>query len=297
MSFSGTALKNLFSKPATTEYPAVPKEYPERTRGHVEVNIEECLLCGLCMRNCPPRAITVDKKSLTWSIERFDCIQCGYCVERCPKKCLKIVPGYTKPEAAKHSEEFTKPITEKMQAEAARKKIPKANLQECVFCTLCAKKCPAEALNVNREEKSWILNEETCIGCGLCASNCPKKCIIIEEEGIMHEYHKAVAWVEQANQEAAQKRASKVMALNVTFGESSGYSPEVVKNYFDEAAKGTLCEGAKFHVTTTRSTLKCPNCKEEFEKKLLDYRCPKCGAEGNPTESGNEVTLDSIECE
>ena len=32
----------------------------------------------------------------------------------------------------------------------------------------------------------------------------------------------------------------------------------------------------------------------EFEKKLLDYRCPKCGTEGNPTESGNEVLLTGI---
>ncbi|MDD3238585.1 MAG: hydrogenase/urease maturation nickel metallochaperone HypA [Lachnospira sp.] len=113
----------------------------------------------------------------------------------------------------------------------------------------------------------------------------------------MHEYHKAVAWVEEACKQAEEKNAKKVTALNVTFGESSGYSPEVVKNYFDEAAVGTICEGAKFHVTVTRSMLKCPACGEVFEKKLLDYKCPNCGVEGNPTESGNEVTLDGIEVE
>lgn len=113
----------------------------------------------------------------------------------------------------------------------------------------------------------------------------------------MHEYHKAVEWVEQANREAKERGASKVTALNVTFGESSGYSPEVVKNYFDEAAAGTACEGAVFHVTVTRSSLKCPACGEVFEKQLLNYKCPKCGAEGNPTESGQEVLLNSVECE
>ena len=113
----------------------------------------------------------------------------------------------------------------------------------------------------------------------------------------MHEYHKAVAWVEQATAEAAQKGAKKVTAINTIFGESSGYSPEVVKNYFNEAAVGTACEGAEFKVTVTRSMLKCPECGEVFEKKLLDYKCPKCGIEGNPTESGNEVELDSVEFE
>ena len=97
MSFTGTALKNLFSKPATTAYPFEPAQYPERTRGHVEINENNCILCGMCMRSCPPGAIKVDRPGLTWTINRFDCIQCGYCVEKCPKKCLSIVPGYQTP--------------------------------------------------------------------------------------------------------------------------------------------------------------------------------------------------------
>lgn len=113
----------------------------------------------------------------------------------------------------------------------------------------------------------------------------------------MHEYHKAVEWVEKANALAKERGASKVTSLKVTFGEASDYSPEVVKNYFDEAAEGTPCEGAKFDVTITRCMLMCPNCGRLFEKKLLEYRCPDCKAEGNPTDSGNEVELNDIECE
>ena len=33
MDFTGFALKNLFSKPATKNYPAEPAVYPERSRG------------------------------------------------------------------------------------------------------------------------------------------------------------------------------------------------------------------------------------------------------------------------
>lgn len=118
MSFTGTVLKNLFSKPATTKYPAVPKEYPERTRGHVEIDIENCILCGMCMRSCPPRAIQVDRAGSKWSIERFDCIQCGYCVEKCPKKCLKIVPGYTEPQQKKSRFVVDKPVPEAVPEKA-----------------------------------------------------------------------------------------------------------------------------------------------------------------------------------
>lgn len=109
MFFTKQALKNLFSGPATTAYPDVKKEYPERARGHVENRIENCIFCGMCMRSCPPGAITVVRGAQegTWTINRFDCVQCGYCVEKCPKKCLSIVPGYQTPGPEKYDETLT----------------------------------------------------------------------------------------------------------------------------------------------------------------------------------------------
>lgn len=111
MAFTKTAMRNLFSKPVTTSYPAVPKEYPERTRGHVSNNIEDCIFCGMCMRSCPPGAIQVvrdvAKEEGTWTINRFDCIQCANCVEKCPKKCLSITPGYQTPGPEKYTETLT----------------------------------------------------------------------------------------------------------------------------------------------------------------------------------------------
>jgi len=117
MIFTRTMLKNLFSKPATRPYPFVPREYPERSRGHIEIEIEKCIFCGLCSKNCPPRAIKVDRQAGTWEIERFDCIQCGYCTLKCPKKCLAIVPEYPEPEGEKTVDMFTKPAEEPKEAE------------------------------------------------------------------------------------------------------------------------------------------------------------------------------------
>lgn len=168
MRFAGTALKNLFSKPVTTSYPSQPYEYHERTRGHIEVDFENCTLCSLCARVCPPRAIEVDKRSGNWSINNFDCIQCGYCVEKCVKKCLRIVPGYTAPDAEKKIMALHKEV---------EKKYPVMNAELCVYCTLCDKKCPVQAITVDRPNKTWELNKQNCIGCGLCEKNCPKKCI------------------------------------------------------------------------------------------------------------------------
>ncbi len=107
INFTKTALRNLFRKPATRNYPAVPREYPVRTRGSIGIDINTCIFCGLCSKKCPTSAIEVDRSAATWSIRRFGCIQCGACVEVCPKKCLVMQNAYTDPGAEKRVDLFT----------------------------------------------------------------------------------------------------------------------------------------------------------------------------------------------
>jgi len=106
LSFSKTVFHNLFSKPATRNYPQVPRIYPERTRGQIGIKIDDCIFCGICSRKCPTGAIAVVRETKNWSIKRFGCIQCGECVGVCPKKCLTMLQTYTAPNATKTVEEF-----------------------------------------------------------------------------------------------------------------------------------------------------------------------------------------------
>ena len=174
---AGRVLRNLFRKPATVQYPFQPAEYPERMRGHVEIQISSCICCGLCARSCPSTAIKVDRAAGTWTIDRFDCVQCGSCVAACPKKCLNMAKGYTEPGVAKKSETFIKPKEEQPAAAASGGGKPSVDVEKCVYCTLCAKKCPQEAILVDRKEKIWKLDEEKGVQCGICASACPKHAI------------------------------------------------------------------------------------------------------------------------
>lgn len=178
MDFTFTALKNLFSKPATGQYPAVPKTYPEKSRGHVEINIDDCIMCGICSRKCMSSAIKVDRQNKTWTIERMGCVQCQACVNACPKKCLTMAPGYTEPSAEKKVDTYSQPIAEPAQkadeGSASTGKIVN-DMSKCILCGLCARKCPQTCITVDRKDtKTWTINRDECVQCGACIDACIK---------------------------------------------------------------------------------------------------------------------------
>jgi ech hydrogenase subunit F len=53
---------------------------------------------------------------------------------------------------------------------------------QCIHCGACARRCPAAAIVVGREPKSWKIDNFACVTCGLCARVCPKKCLRMEDE-------------------------------------------------------------------------------------------------------------------
>ena len=56
---------------------------------------------------------------------------------------------------------------------------PVQDPSKCIYCTLCARNCPAGALTVDRKAKTWVLDEDLCIACGTCQGACPKDAIIM----------------------------------------------------------------------------------------------------------------------
>lgn len=85
-----TVIANLFSKPATRNYPFDVRENFANTRGELVNDIERCIFCGSCQRKCPSQCITVskDKDLGVWSLDFFACVGCGVCVDTCPVSCL-----------------------------------------------------------------------------------------------------------------------------------------------------------------------------------------------------------------
>ncbi len=53
---------------------------------------------------------------------------------------------------------------------------------KCIHCGACSRRCPANAIAVGKEPKSWRIENFACVTCGLCVRVCPVKCLRMETE-------------------------------------------------------------------------------------------------------------------
>ncbi|MCQ4638347.1 hydrogenase maturation nickel metallochaperone HypA [Anaerovorax odorimutans] len=113
----------------------------------------------------------------------------------------------------------------------------------------------------------------------------------------MHEYPITEQIIKIAEKHCREAGAKKVTKVKLVIGDYSGYVGDSVHMYFDLIGEGTLCEGADVEIRHVKPKLKCSQCGELFEKKLMSFACPKCGADGGPTDIGKEFYIESIEVE
>lgn len=98
--FVKEALKHIFAKPSTENFPAVKKEAPAGYRGRMVFHPETCTGCGMCIRVCAPNAITktVEKldegERITMEFHMGSCTFCETCVDFCPKKSIEMSGDY-----------------------------------------------------------------------------------------------------------------------------------------------------------------------------------------------------------
>lgn len=53
-------------------------------------------------------------------------------------------------------------------------------IEDCIFCGMCARKCPTGAITVTKAEKEWAIERFQCVQCSCCADVCPKKCLYMD---------------------------------------------------------------------------------------------------------------------
>jgi len=134
----------------------------------VQIDERLCILCGLCMRNCPRGAITVKRKVDLKKLRKGSisvkegCIDCRLCTDVCPTNAVRIV-----------------------------KQKPVIIEESCIYCEMCSRICPMNVLEVrcdscrNIAERGYavsgnvFVDEQRCSMCGICAEICPTKAISV----------------------------------------------------------------------------------------------------------------------
>ena len=48
------------------------------------------------------------------------------------------------------------------------------DMDVCICCGMCARRCPAGALAVDRKGGTWSIDPYACVVCGECIESCPQ---------------------------------------------------------------------------------------------------------------------------
>ena len=72
------------------------------------------------------------------------------------------------------------PFTPKVYPPGSRGHIA-IEVTKCTLCVVCDKRCPTQAIAVDRVGKTWTIDRLRCIQCGFCVEVCPRKCLALSE--------------------------------------------------------------------------------------------------------------------
>ena len=90
-------LRSLGGGRSTILYPFGPLEIPASFRGRVVVDIERCVGCGLCARDCPTGCLEVERQpggGVRVALRYDSCATCGQCEAGCRHDAIHLEAAF-----------------------------------------------------------------------------------------------------------------------------------------------------------------------------------------------------------
>jgi ech hydrogenase subunit F len=56
------------------------------------------------------------------------------------------------------------------------------DINKCIFCGMCSRRCPTYAIAVTKDSKEWQIDRLKCCTCNLCVEICPVKSLSMENQ-------------------------------------------------------------------------------------------------------------------
>ncbi len=106
ISLLSKVVKYIFSKPATIQYPREETPVEPDFRGRQYADLSKCVGCSLCMIECPPKAIRMERIPEGYEVPKrnarrmfpvvnyLKCIYCYRCVTVCPTRAYVVTNEY-----------------------------------------------------------------------------------------------------------------------------------------------------------------------------------------------------------
>jgi len=81
------------------------------------------------------------------------------------------------------------------------------DIEECIFCGMCVRKCPCQCIEVDKQAGTWSCDLHECISCGYCRDHCPTKCLTMKDTHRKPLLEKTT-WIEQGTPPKPKKKAA-----------------------------------------------------------------------------------------